>query len=70
IRRVPQRKVHQFTGFQVLQLAVMCAIGFVPWPYVKMIFPVILFLLLPIRYKIIPHVIEQKYLNALDGLNL
>ncbi|CAG7823468.1 unnamed protein product, partial [Allacma fusca] len=25
IRRVPQRKVHQFTGFQVLQLAVMCA---------------------------------------------
>ncbi|CAG7709985.1 unnamed protein product, partial [Allacma fusca] len=67
IRRVPQRKIHQFTGFQVLQLSVMCFVGFVPWAYVKMVFPVTLLLLLPVRHKVVPLIIEQKYLDALDG---
>ncbi|KAK7073733.1 hypothetical protein SK128_010606 [Halocaridina rubra] len=49
IRRVPQRKIHKFTGLQILQLLVMCSFGFAPWPYMKMMFPVALLLLLPVR---------------------
>ena len=49
IRRVPQRKIHTFTGCQVLQLAILCVFGFSPWSYMKTIFPVLLLLLLPIR---------------------
>nr|XP_053643908.1 solute carrier family 4 member 11-like [Cherax quadricarinatus] len=67
IRRVPQRKIHKFTGLQVVQLLVMCSLGFAPWPYLKMMFPVALLLLLPIRHKLVPLVIEDKYLAALDG---
>lgn len=49
IRRCPQRKIHAFTICQVVQLSVMCFFGFAPWPYVKMVFPVIILLLLPLR---------------------
>ena len=50
IRSVPQRKVHMFTAVQLIQLAIMCAVGFSPFPYMKMVFPVFIFLLLPTRY--------------------
>ncbi|CAG2105509.1 unnamed protein product [Medioppia subpectinata] len=50
-------------------LGLMCFFGFSPWPYVKMVFPVIILLLLPFRHKIVPVVIDQKYLEALDGEN-
>ena len=68
IKRVPQRKMHIFTGcqvfsfhvfailldptisyFQLVQLLVLCVFGFTPWPYIKMIFPVVLALFLPVR---------------------
>ncbi|KAH9366081.1 hypothetical protein HPB48_011202 [Haemaphysalis longicornis] len=48
IRRCPQRKIHTFTACQLVQLAVLCFFGFAPWPYVQMVFPVIILLLLPI----------------------
>lgn len=67
IRRVPQRKIHKFTLLQVIQLLVMCSLGFAPWPYMKMMFPVALLLLMPIRHRLVPMVIEDKYLAALDG---
>ncbi|XP_076043652.1 solute carrier family 4 member 11-like [Oratosquilla oratoria] len=67
IRRVPQRKIHKFTGLQVVQLFVMCSFGFSPLAYMKMMFPVLLLLLLPVRHKLVPMVIEDKYLTALDG---
>lgn len=85
IRRVPQRNIHKFTCLQVLQLLVMCSFGFAPWPYMKMMFPVLLLLLLPIRWvvegwllylnwhwlyfrhRLVPLLIEAKYLAALDG---
>ncbi|XP_064477562.1 solute carrier family 4 member 11-like isoform X2 [Ornithodoros turicata] len=67
IRRCPQRKIHVFTICQVVQLLVMCFFGFAPWPYVKMVFPVIIFLLLPLRHKVVTLFIDQKYLEALDG---
>lgn len=49
IRSVPQRKVHLFTFLQLIQLAAMCAFGFSPLPYLKMVFPVVILLLLPFR---------------------
>lgn len=50
IRRVPQRKIHYFTGLQVLQLLLLCAFGMSPLPYMKMIFPLIMMAMIPIRY--------------------
>ncbi|NXE92759.1 S4A11 protein, partial [Menura novaehollandiae] len=51
IRRVPQRKIHYFTGLQVLQLLILCGFGMSPLPYMKMIFPLIMIGMIPIRYK-------------------
>nr|XP_037287902.1 LOW QUALITY PROTEIN: sodium bicarbonate transporter-like protein 11 [Rhipicephalus microplus] len=67
IRRCPQRKIHCFTVCQAVQLAVLCFFGFAPWPYVQMVFPVIILLLLPIRHNIITLFIDRRYLAALDG---
>ncbi|NXL72671.1 S4A11 protein, partial [Leptocoma aspasia] len=49
IRRVPQRKIHYFTGLQVLQLLILCGFGMSPLPYMKMIFPLIMIGMIPIR---------------------
>ncbi|KAI9563404.1 hypothetical protein GHT06_010867 [Daphnia sinensis] len=67
IRRVPQRKIHQFTVYQLGQLMLMCLFGFVPWPYMKMIFPLILLSLLPIRHMIITRLIAGRFLTVLDS---
>ena len=86
IRRVPQRKIHQFTAcqvrtqnigepaadndddlYQVVQLLLLCFLGFWPWPYIKMIFPLLLFAFLPIRIFLLPRLIERKFLQVLDG---
>ncbi|KAH0615739.1 hypothetical protein JD844_026134 [Phrynosoma platyrhinos] len=48
IRRVPQRKIHYFTGLQVLQLLILCGFGMSPLPYMKMIFPLIMIGMIPI----------------------
>ncbi|NXA11003.1 S4A11 protein, partial [Sapayoa aenigma] len=52
IRRVPQRKIHYFTGLQVLQLLILCGFGMSPLPYMKMIFPLIMIGMIPIRYEV------------------
>lgn len=67
IRRVPQRKMHLFTLLQLLQLVVLCGFGFAPYPYLKMFFPVLIFLLIPLRHKVIPHIIEDKFMKAMDS---
>jgi len=67
IRRVPQRYVHTFTLLQIGKLAVLCVFGFTPIPYMKMIFPVVILLFLPVRHLLIPMVIQKKYLDVLDG---
>lgn len=69
IRRCPQRMIHLFTFCQVVQLSLMCFFGFAPWPYAKMMFPVVILLLLPCRHKIVPLIINKKYLEALDGVH-
>ncbi|KAK3100091.1 hypothetical protein FSP39_014604 [Pinctada imbricata] len=67
IRRVPQRKMHLFTMLQLLQLVVLCGFGFAPYAYLKMFFPVLIFLLIPLRHKVIPHAVDQKFLKAMDS---
>ncbi|KAM3672835.1 solute carrier family 4 member 11 isoform 2-T2 [Ammospiza maritima maritima] len=67
IRRVPQRKIHYFTGLQVLQLLILCGFGMSPLPYMKMIFPLIMIGMIPIRYNLLPKIIEAKYLDAMDA---
>ncbi|XP_039224299.1 sodium bicarbonate transporter-like protein 11 isoform X1 [Crotalus tigris] len=67
IRRVPQRKIHYFTGLQVLQLLILCSFGMSPLPYMKMIFPLIMIGMIPIRYNLLPRIIEAKYLDAMDA---
>ncbi|THD28923.1 Sodium bicarbonate transporter protein 11 [Fasciola hepatica] len=66
LRRVPQRKVHLFTITQLIQLGLLCGIGFAPSPYVELAFPLLLVLQIVIRHKLIPRIIEPKYLDALD----
>uniref|UniRef100_A0A3Q3A3Q4 Solute carrier family 4 member 11 n=1 Tax=Kryptolebias marmoratus TaxID=37003 RepID=A0A3Q3A3Q4_KRYMA len=48
IRKVPQRKIHYFTFLQMMQLLVLCTFGMYPIPYMKMIFPLVMVLLIPI----------------------
>uniref|UniRef100_H2YQ28 Bicarbonate transporter-like transmembrane domain-containing protein n=1 Tax=Ciona savignyi TaxID=51511 RepID=H2YQ28_CIOSA len=67
VRKVPQRTLHMFTLCQVAQLGVVAIFGFVDLYYLKMIFPVVILLLLPIRYDIMPKIIEKKYLAVLDS---
>jgi len=67
VRMVPENIMHRFTGCQLLQLALLCALGFNPWPYAKMIFPLVILAFLPIRHKLIPYLLEKKYLDVLDG---
>ncbi|CAL8102420.1 unnamed protein product [Calicophoron daubneyi] len=66
IRRVPQRKLHLFTFCQLIQLAVLCAVGFAPSPYVELAFPLLLVHLIIVRHTVVPKIIENKYLDALD----
>ncbi|XP_012735246.2 sodium bicarbonate transporter-like protein 11 isoform X2 [Fundulus heteroclitus] len=67
IRRVPQRKVHYFTALQMIQLIILCAFGMYPLPYMKMVFPLLMILLVPIRTNVLPRVIDAKYLDIMDS---
>ncbi|XP_053179830.1 solute carrier family 4 member 11-like [Scomber japonicus] len=70
IRRVPQRKVHCFTGLQMIQLIILCAFGMYPLPYMKMVFPLLMILLVPIRTSLLPKVIDAKYLDIMDAQHM
>ncbi|KAM9741602.1 solute carrier family 4 member 11-like isoform 2-T2 [Menidia menidia] len=67
IRRVPQRKVHYFTAVQIIQLIILCAFGMYPLPYMKMVFPLLMILLVPVRTSLLPRMIEAKYLDIMDS---
>ncbi|VDN13121.1 unnamed protein product [Dibothriocephalus latus] len=49
LRRVPQRRIHLFTALQLLQLGILCSCGFTEIPFVKIGFPILLFLQLLVR---------------------
>lgn len=70
IRRVPQRKIHCFTALQMVQLIVLCAFGMYPLPYMKMVFPIMMILLVPVRTILLPRVIDAKYLDIMDAQHM
>ncbi|XP_049595970.1 solute carrier family 4 member 11 isoform X2 [Syngnathus scovelli] len=70
IRKVPQRKIHYFTFLQMMQLLVLCTFGMYPIPYMKMIFPLVMILLIPLRNRVLPHIIEAKYLDIMDAQHM
>ena len=65
----PSSIVSVSVSFEVGQLLCLCFFGFYPWPYIKMIFPLLLFAFLPIRMFLMPKFIERKYLQVLDGIH-
>lgn len=65
IRKVPQRKIHYFTFLQMMQLLVLCTFGMYPIPYMKMIFPLVMILLIPIRYDCGHFIRENHFLKSL-----
>ncbi|XP_075868092.1 solute carrier family 4 member 11-like isoform X2 [Nelusetta ayraudi] len=70
IRRVPQRKVHYFTTLQMIQLVILCAFGMYPLPYMKMVFPLLMILLVPVRTSLLPKLIDAKYLDIIDAQHM
>uniref|UniRef100_A0A8C2XQI3 Solute carrier family 4 member 11 n=1 Tax=Cyclopterus lumpus TaxID=8103 RepID=A0A8C2XQI3_CYCLU len=70
IRRVPQRKVHSFTALQMIQLIILCAFGMYPLPYMKMVFPLMMILLVPVRISLLPKIIDAKYLDIMDAQHM
>ncbi|XP_065122607.1 solute carrier family 4 member 11-like [Paramisgurnus dabryanus] len=70
IRMVPQRKVHYFTGLQIIQLIILCVFGMYPLPYMKMIFPLLMIMLIPVRSYFLPKIIEAKYLDIIDSQHM
>ncbi|KAF4090215.1 hypothetical protein AMELA_G00049370 [Ameiurus melas] len=70
IRKVPQRKIHYFTFLQMVQLLFLCAFGMYPLPYIKMIFPLLMFILIPIRNCLLPRIIDAKYLDIMDAQHM
>ncbi|XP_062851152.1 sodium bicarbonate transporter-like protein 11 isoform X2 [Trichomycterus rosablanca] len=70
IRKVPQRKIHYFTFLQMVQLLFICAFGMYPLPYIKMIFPLLMFILIPIRNCLLPRIIDAKYLDIMDAQHM
>ena len=67
VRRVPQKIIHCFTLIQLIQLFGLCMVSFGGSAYLKMFFPFCIIMLLPIREKILPKMISDRYLEALDG---
>lgn len=49
IRRCPQRIMHIFTMVELAQLVILVFVGYAPWPYLQITFPVFIALLIPFR---------------------
>ena len=67
VRKVPQKIIHCFTLIQLVQVGILCAVSFAGSAYLKMLFPFVIFLLMPIREKILPQLISERHLRSLDG---
>uniref|UniRef100_A0A183BP25 HCO3_cotransp domain-containing protein n=1 Tax=Globodera pallida TaxID=36090 RepID=A0A183BP25_GLOPA len=67
VRRVPQRTIHLFTVAELLQLGLLLSIGHFPWPVIRLLFPIVLIVLIPIRALLFPKLFNEKDLEVLDG---
>ena len=68
LRRVPVQKVHLFTIIQLIQLIIIIVVasGTLGINF-KLIFPLLIFLLIIVRQKLLPKIFKKEHLAALDG---
>jgi sodium borate transporter 11 len=69
VRKCPQKKIHAFTFLQVAQLAILIFVGYAPWPFFRMVFPVFIALLIPFRHFVVPLIVGNKNANILDSFH-
>jgi hypothetical protein len=62
-----QTTINRFTYIQLLCLLVLCIFGLIDQPYVNVIFPIILALLIPFRMYILTYIFGEN-IDILDKL--
>lgn len=67
VRKAKQKVIHLFTLLELLQLGMICFVGFYPQTYLQMTFPVFIAILIPIRHLIVPLFIDKRYIKVLDS---
>ncbi|XP_070540598.1 solute carrier family 4 member 11-like isoform X2 [Ptychodera flava] len=67
VRRIPQKWMHIFTLIEILLLVILSCFGLSSIAYVKMTFPIILLLYIPVRQLLIPKIISPRYLQWIDA---
>jgi mannitol/fructose-specific phosphotransferase system IIA component (Ntr-type) len=75
VRKIPVKSIHLFTLIQVLLVCFLYVISecsnFVPTshvlPWISITFPLFIILLVPIRNKALPYLVNSKYLHILDS---
>uniref|UniRef100_A0AAF5I1G2 Bicarbonate transporter-like transmembrane domain-containing protein n=1 Tax=Strongyloides stercoralis TaxID=6248 RepID=A0AAF5I1G2_STRER len=68
IQKVPQKQIHLFTIFEIIQLIILVCVGFSGKPFVELSFPIITFLYIPLRLWILPFFFTKTiYLEYLDS---
>jgi hypothetical protein len=65
-RRVPTRTIHLFTLVQFVCLVVLCVVNLAPYEPVRILFPIFIALLVPIR-AMLGHFIDKDHLAFLDA---
>lgn len=66
IRRVPTKTVHLYTLVQFVCLLVLCVINVIPLEILRILFPVFIALLIPVRW-LVGRVFAEKHLAILDA---
>jgi len=65
-RRVPTRTIHLFTLVQFICLVVLCVINVSPYEPIRILFPIFIALLVPVR-AILGHFFDRDHLAFLDA---
>ncbi len=65
-RRVPTRTIHLFTLVQLICLLVLCLINISPYEPIRILFPIFIALLVPVR-SMLGHFFDEDHLAYLDA---
>jgi mannitol/fructose-specific phosphotransferase system IIA component (Ntr-type) len=65
-RRVPTRTIHLFTLVQLVCLVVLCIINVIPYESVRILFPIFIALLVPVR-ALLGYLLDRDHLAFLDA---
>jgi hypothetical protein len=65
-RRVPTKTIHLFTLVQLLCLIVLCVINVSPYEWIRILFPIFIALLVPVR-AMLGHFFNSQHLAFLDA---